>query len=301
MKKTALIAATVLVAGPMATRAVPITYDTAEFASFHNCIAGATPCDDIGPTLGGVFGGNPGDATSSASATMAGYGTVSGSVSLSGTVGAPILRASATSESGTRQNTNSLALESYTYTGAAPTTRTFGGTLTYSQDLTGTFPFAVGDGVFAVIDVFTLPGSTVDVGATPAENFVSLLDLDFPGYADLGSQTYSDSASNATGLATLGVAVILNPGETVWVWALLQTPATDGSTVDASHTFVTAWDNSADLTPGYRPPPTVSVPEPGNTVALMGITLIGVGLAWRRRRLNHLRVARASCPVPPSP
>jgi len=67
----------------------------------------------------------------------------------------------------------------------------------------------------------------------------------------------------------------LNPGDTVWVWAYLQTSAPNGSTVDASHTLITSWDNSANLIPA------VSVPEPG-TLTLLGISLAGLLVAPRR-------------------
>ena len=266
------------------SHALLINYGTAEEITFRNCVAGNSGCDDVSAPVAFVYGGIPGAAFSAATNTLAGYGTVTGSVALSGTIGAPTLSASATSTPGTRQNTNSVALQSYTYTGTVATTRTFGGTLTYSQTVTGNYPFFVFGGVAATIDLFTLPASMVDVGATPESNFTALFDpFDFPGYSDLGLGQYLNTTSTASGTGAVGVTVTLTPGETVWVWALLQTPATNGGVEDASHTFITGWDNTANLTPAVA----VTVPEPA-TITLLGISLAGLGFL-RRGKLRYCR------------
>jgi hypothetical protein len=270
-------AASVLLAN--SANAVLIDFGTAESVTVRDCIAGVSGCDDTSPLIAVNYGGSPGAASSTASIALPGYGTASGTVSLSGSIGAPILSASAAGDSGVRTNTNSLALQSYTYIGTGPTTRTFGGTLTYSQTITGTFGPGVGTGLNAGIDVFTLSTSSVEVGSTPESNFDALFNYyDFAGYSSLGVVNFNDPNSTTDGATTFGVTATLNPGDRIWVFTLLQTSAPDGSMIDASHTLITAWDDTVDLIPAI----VSAVPEP-TTLALLGIGVAGIGFARRRR------------------
>jgi len=274
-------------AAPLFAHAVDITAGTAEYITFRDCIAGVTACDSISRIVSGQYGGNPGAYSSAATQNHAGYGSASGSVSFSGVIGAPVLHANASSDPGKRANTNSVALQSYTYTGSTPATRTFGGTLSYDQTLTGVYPDTGATGVYAVIDAFTLTAAGIDAGTDSASNFEALFGEAFAGdpaygYADLAQNSFSDDATHIGGTGNMSVTLDLTPGETVWLYVLLQTPAVNGSVVDASHTLVTGWNDATDLVPAVTSAP---VPEPSSW-ALIGCGLAAAAVLRRRRALS---------------
>ena len=246
---------------------VEISAGTSEYITMRTCtVIGASGCDQISPVQFGQFGGLPGDSESTVNLSVDGYGSGSSSVALSGVIGAPILKASASSQSGKRISTNSIALQRYTYDGDTSTTRTFGGDIVYSQFSSGTYPAGIGSGINANIEIFTLPTETISIRPTAAANFNMLSSgyANLTGYSSLGYANFQDETSNAAGTGHLSVTVQLNPGDVIWVWALLQTPATNGGWIDSSHTFVTSWDETSNLTPSV-----VAVPEPGSLAMLI--------------------------------
>jgi len=265
-------------------QAAAVSFSTAEFVTIRDCVAGPnTACDSVSPLIQSAYGGSPGAPSSSATTALATHGSAFGSVALSGTVGAPVLATSAFSLPGTRTNTNSFALQRYTYTGGTSALLNFGGTLTYAQFSTGTYPVGPGGGVSASIAIFTLPTDTVEVGDTAESNFLALQGIStVDGYAQLGGTFYNDSMTNPAGVGLLSVDVAVNPGDTFWVWVRLQTPATNGGWVDASHTLITYWDDPTNLVPA------VSVPEPHALV----LAAVAIALCGAQRIRDRLR-ARA--------
>lgn len=255
MRTSLLFSTLLIVVGN--SNAAQVTSSTADAVGFHNCIPETNPCSVIGPNLQISTGGVPGGASASVTATRAGMGEARASVSLTGIDGAPIVHAFAQSEIGARVNTTTFALQKYTYTGDAPTIRSFGGTVSFSQAISGDYPGPNGNGVYAEIDVFQLPTATVDVGSSTDSNFLALAELQLlPGYVDLATASYTNSSTTDGGAGTLSASVSLRPGETIWIEAILSTPAPNGEVVDVSHTFVTGWNDPRDLVAAS------SVPEP---------------------------------------
>ena len=229
MKNLSLFA--LLVAISATAHATGITSGTGALVGFHACIAGTSGCDNIdstpGPGLAHFYAGLPGDSSSNTGlAVLGGYGSGSASATLGSLAvdGAPVLNAYATSATGERVLGTAVALQSYTWDGTGPATRTYGGTLTYSQTVTGSYPSLIGNGVNADIDVFTLSGATYDAGTTTEDNLGYLISPPAqPGYTEVGSGAagFTDSSSNPDGSATVTDTVTLTPGVTYWVWALL--------------------------------------------------------------------------------
>lgn len=292
LKNSLVKLAAALVLLPGAAQAVQIAAGTAVNVNIRQCVAGNDPttgtwsyCTFLPyspPAY--AYGGFPGATVSSAGLSGDPRGSALAQVSLSGTAGAPILQGMASTpyvaltpgSTQWRTTTNAVALQRFVYSGPE-TTRTFGATLTYSQSATAPFPNSVGGGIYAALDVFTLPVASIDAGSTAAENFASLVGVaGQQGYHSLASAEFFDATPTDSGshLLITTPSVTLHDGDAVWVWALLQTPAVNGASIDAYHTFRTAWDNSEGLTPA-------AVPEPGTWLLMAIGVLAGAPIARR--------------------
>ena len=92
-----------------------------------------------------------------------------------------------------------------------------------------------------------------------------------PGYERLAADEFKDTGEALNGGASLSATVNLYPGDSVWVLALLQTSASNGSIVDAMNTLVTGWDDITNLVPASAAP----VSEPGSS-AVFALALAGI-------------------------
>ncbi len=200
--------AVMLLAGPMGAYAASIDSTVSTYVTVRECVAGSTPCDSAGNVFASSVSGQPGDGSVTATVSSPTWGTTSASAELSGVAGAPIIKTYVASEAGYRLNTNTGALQRYTYTGTEVTSRTFGGTLTYSQsvpdwNLDCPDSGLCVSGINASILAFTTADDFLVSGATSYDNFWTVFDnYQFaPGFTLLGQSYFYDYA-DATNAAT---------------------------------------------------------------------------------------------------
>jgi hypothetical protein len=253
--------------------AIEVQSSVSVYVTFRDCQPLVGQCDGFSPVLVGTYSGEPGALSAIASQALPEYGESYSTVSLSGEIGAPILRTRAASETGKRVSTNTHALQRYVYEGAVPTERTFGGTLTYSQVIEN--PEDDESGVNAAIFLFRSTSEFLDAGTTSQDNYQMLSTLQSRLFSEtLAFDGARDKATNLNGYAALAATVMLQPGDAVWVYTRLQTPASAGSVVDASSTLITQWDDPTGIVPANISP---GIPEELMARLLDSATGVGPG------------------------
>ena len=231
-----------LLTGPLAAYAERVQSTTGVLLTFRHCISGETVCDSIGPFEVGRYGGLPGEQTATKSHADPTFGEASGSAQLAGAPGAAELSANATSLPATRNGGNSVIAQRYTNKQSHAETLTFGATLTYKQTVpaeNAAFPAdsPVLSGAFAEIIIFSIDADSLEAGTTAEENH-SLL-LEGPDPSMISTEPEFDGAgplSNVTesGTKTLSSKVTVEPGDSIWLWVILQSLAANGAEVNAT-------------------------------------------------------------------
>ena len=240
--KFLMILAAALLTGPLAANAELVQSTTSVLLTFRHCVAGETVCDSIGPYEASSYGGLPGAPAAITSHADPTYGEASGSAQLTGAPGAAEMSANVTSLPAIRNGSNCITLKRYTNKSANVETLTFGATLTYNQTIPAeNAVFAAGSsgrsGANAEIFIFSLDVDSLDAGTTAEENFSFLMEGPDPSIktTELASAS-TEPSTNATesGTTTLSRTVTVEPGDSIWLWAILQSLAANGAEVSAT-------------------------------------------------------------------
>jgi hypothetical protein len=234
----------ILLASSLVAHAVTIESSTSVYLTFRQCVSGETACDEVGPTLVNTIEGLPGSPDAQASQEDPDFGSAIGSARLTGTPKGSEHSGSAQSLPGTRNGSNSAMLQQYTNTGSRAVTVTFAGNLTYEQEVPErNTDIPVGSpgrsGTNAELGIILLNADTFEAGTTVEDNFQTLMegpqgDVEI---TDLGSDSTGKLSNiSESGTGFLSVTVTVNPGETIWLWAGMQSLAANGAVVTARFT-----------------------------------------------------------------
>ena len=235
-----LLFVTLLVA-PTVVHAVSVQSTTSAYVSLRQCVAGETVCDSISRSHRKAIGGMPGSPDAQAVQKDPEFGEATGSAHLSDEPGTANLAANVVSLPAKRNGSTSFMLQRYTNTSDRTQTLTFTGDMTYRQTVpeeNSTFP-ADSDGqsgAFAEMELFTLSIDSIGAGTTAEDNF-GIFDGEPPaGYESIDNANTNRAIANVTeqGSEGLSMSAVLKPGDSIWMYALMQGIAANGAVVEAT-------------------------------------------------------------------
>jgi len=227
-------------AAPTVGQAVPVQSTTSTYVSLRNCIAGESKCDSIGPSHRHAVGGVPGSRHAQANLNDPEFGEAAGSADLKGEPGTAELTSSVTSLPARRNANSSFVLQRYTNTSKGTQTLTVSGDVRYDQTVpeeNSTFPADGGgrSGTFVEMELFSLEIDSIEAGTSAEDNFGILDGEPPPGYRSLDNAKTDGIIADPTGQGkeNLSVSAVLQPGDSVWLFAIVQTVAANGAVVEA--------------------------------------------------------------------
>ncbi len=235
-----IVSGMLFLAGSATAVAEQVQSTTSTYVSLRHCITGKTTCDSIGPSRFKAIGGAPGSPEAQASQQDPEFGEAKGVARLSGEPGAAVLQATARSLPRARNAGTAFVLQRITNPGEKSRAMTLEGTLVYDQEVpeeNAAFPADKGgrSGTFVELELFSMTDDFVEAGATAEENW-AIMDRGLPpGYQSLGNARTDGMAGNVTARDSeaFSIGVVVEPGASVWMLALLQGIAANGAVVDA--------------------------------------------------------------------
>jgi hypothetical protein len=276
-------------------------------ATQRNCtLVNATQnCDGTGPgqlIVADLYGGGIGIAGAT-NFTPSPGNTAWSDIRFDAALDLPVIRAYSEATGNLRMNVNTIAFQSYTWTGAAPTVFSISGGLHIVDSSTSPTGGALPGGAIysqylGIWDPAVITGLT-----TPQQLFTQLFYAPCGSAGILGTAngggtlTGGDATFNLTTAECSPGSLTLAPGQTVLVVAGLQLPVNRGGFADSTATFTTRLGDN--LAPEVKDTITASlqsaisqganvtnVPEPSSwAMLIMGFGLVG---AIARRRAGDL-------------
>jgi hypothetical protein len=231
-----------LLTGPVSAELVQST--TGAMGTSRDCVKGVTVCDSFGRQLASAVDGLPGAEEASASLDDPEHGKATGKVKLTGTPGGAEMHASSSSPAGKRNGGNSSFLQRYTNVSEHAETLTFGGTMTYNNNVpaeNANFPdefnkeagtYDMSSSTSAEIVILTLNAEAIEAGTTADDNLGILLGEASPDDEPVmlhASRTKELENVTGTGTSELSGTVTIAPGDSVWLFAILQSLGANGA------------------------------------------------------------------------
>jgi hypothetical protein len=237
-----LVLAVWLLVAPPAANAELVESTTGVLLTFRHCISGETVCDTFGPMEVGIFGGLPGDPEATANHADPIYGEASGDAQLTSAPGTAKLSAAAASLPTVRTGSNSVLLQRYTNKGVTAETLTFSATLTYDQTIpaeNASFPAdsRARSGANAEVYISWIDAESIEAGTTTEENWSALfeeLDPSIQSTELASASTPPFTNVTESGTETISGEVTVEPGDSIWLWSIVQSLAANGAEVNAT-------------------------------------------------------------------
>jgi hypothetical protein len=239
-KKLPKVLALLIFSGPVAAELIQST--TGVQATFRECVKGETACDSISRAHIRGYGGLPGNSESQASLQSYEFGSSIGRVKLLDSPGASQMTASMKSLPGARNGGNTFMIQRYTNTSKIQETLTLNSTLTFDLAVpaeNADFPAESGaqSTASAEMEIFTLNIDAIEAGTTAVDNSHVMDGEEPPGTVYVALDTGKISApTNVTGTGNKSGSVTakIASGDSVWIFAILQSLGANGAQVEAS-------------------------------------------------------------------
>jgi hypothetical protein len=215
---------------------------TGVYLTSRQCVKGVTACDSITRQNVKEFGGLPGSSDAHASIDDPAYGEMSGGAKLTGDWGSSETTSHVTSLPGARNGSNNSILQRYANKSEHAETLTVSATLSYELKVPSeNAEFSAKSGghsaANADMEIFSLSVESIEAGTTVEDNNYFLMS-DPPEDAQYNSLVHasakSDENVSGAGSESISISVVVEAGDSVWLWVGIQGIGANGAVVDAS-------------------------------------------------------------------